>query len=438
MTSTPSIAERLDRLPVTRLHVLAVALCAIGLLLDVAELSVNSALSAVKADRAELAWLLASVFIGGAIGAPLLGWLADRFGRRTALQVSLFVLALPSLGAALVTETGWIMLFRMLSGMALGAYPPVMTAYLADVLPPKRRAMLILFGDGFGLLGGPAVIFFIWWLTPLVPLGIEGWRWALILGGVLSGLIAFSFFLVPESPRWQATRGRMAEANAGCRTFEAAAGMVTAGESGAPIPPAANPELVERMGRYWPNLILVTAIYLMRPWPTVAFPSLLGAMLVARGWNISSSLLAVGIAGFGAAAGAMLGSLAVDKVERRTALSVVTVLMLIAGAVFGATEDALVIYVSGTLFNLLGASYGPMLSIYASELFPTALRARSTATAWAANRLGSAIAPLVLLPLMGAYGVTLVLVSIGATLAVNLALVLIFGPRGLAGKPLAA
>lgn len=79
-----------------------------------------------------------------------------------------------------------------------------------------------------------------------------------------------------------------------------------------------------------------------------------------------------------------------------------------------------------------------MLSIYASELFPTALRARSTATAWAANRLGSAIAPLVLLPLLGTYGVMLVLISIGATLAGNLALVLIFGPRGLAGRPLAA
>ena len=45
------------------------------------------------------------------------------------------------------------------------------------------------------------------------------------------------------------------------------------------------------------------------------------------------------------------------------------------------------------------------------------------ATAWAANRLGSAIAPLVLLPLLGMCGVMLVL---------------IFGPRGLAGRPLAA
>jgi len=437
VSESPSIAERLDRLPVTSLHLTAVALCAIGLLLDVAELSVNGALSAVKAGQGELAWLLASVFIGGAIGAPLLGWLADQFGRRTALQFSLFVLALPSLGAALATETGWIIFFRLLSGMALGAYPPLMTAYLADVLPPGRRAMLILLGDGFGLLGAPAVIFLIWWLTPLVPLGIEGWRWALILGGVFSGLIALSFFLVPESPRWLAARGRMAEANAGCRQFEASAGLVTEVQSAADRA-LTNPELVERMGRYWPNMILVTAIYLMRPWPTVAFPSLLGAILVARGWNISSSLVAVGIAGFGAAAGAILGSFVVDKVERRTALTVITVLMLIAGAVFGATEDTLVIYVSGTIFNLLGASYGPMLSIYASELFPTALRARSTATAWAANRLGSAIAPLVLLPLLGTHGVLIVLGSIGVTLAVNLALVLIFGPRGLARRPLAA
>lgn len=437
MTAAPSIAERLDRLPVTPLHIGMVALCAIGLLLDVAELSVNAAFSAVKAGQADLAWLLASVFLGGALGAPVLGWLADRYGRRTTLQLSLFVLALPSLGAALSQDGGWIIFFRVLSGMALGAYPPLMTAYLADVLPPKRRAMLILFGDGFGLLGGPGVIFLIWWLTPLMPWGIEGWRWALLIGGVCSGLIAFAFLLVPESPRWFAARGRMAEAETACRRFEQSAGVTVEGNSIASAPQA-SAEQVERMGRYWPNFVLVTVIYLMRPWPTVGFPMLLGALLVARGWNISSSLVAVGIAGFGAAAGAMLASAVIDRVERRTALTVVTVLMLIAGATFGATEDVMVIYVSGTIFNLLGASYGPMLSIYASELFPTELRARSTATAWAANRLGSAIAPIVLLPVLAGFGVTLVLVTIGATLAINLALVLIFGPRGLAGRPLVA
>ena len=37
MTAAPSIAERLDRLPVAPLHIALVALCAIGLVLDVAE-----------------------------------------------------------------------------------------------------------------------------------------------------------------------------------------------------------------------------------------------------------------------------------------------------------------------------------------------------------------------------------------------------------------
>jgi putative MFS transporter len=434
---TPGIAERMDRLPVAPLHIIAVALCALGLLFDVAELAVNAAFSAVKAGDPDLALLLASVFFGGAVGAPVLGWLADRFGRRTTLQLSMLLVALPSLGAAFSPDDGWLIFFRVLSGMALGAYPPLMTAYLADVLPPKRRATLILFGDGFGLLGGPAVIFLIWWLTPIMPMGIEGWRWALIVGGACSGLVGLAFLLMPESPRWLAVRGRMAEAEAACRAFERSAGVVTEGTSPAITAPP-NPELAERMGRYWPNLVLVSAIYLMRPWPTVGFPVLLGALLVARGWNISSSLMAVGIAGFGAAAGAMLSSLVIDKVERRTALTVVTVLMLMAGAAFAATEDAMVIYVSGTAFNLLGASYGPMLSIYASELFPTALRARSTATAWAANRIGSAIAPIILLPILGTYGVMLVLATICATLLVNLALILVFGPRGLAGRPLAA
>lgn len=90
------------------------------------------------------------------------------------------------------------------------------------------------------------------------------------------------------------------------------------------------------------------------------------------------------------------------------------------------------------LLSWLADRYGRRTAIQFS-LFMLALPslAAALATAWAANRLGSAIAPLVLLPL-GMCGVMLVLISIGATLAINLALVLIFGPRGLAGRPLAA
>jgi hypothetical protein len=44
----------------------------------------------------QLSLLLASVFAGGAIGAPLLGLFADRRGRRLALATSLLLLAVTS------------------------------------------------------------------------------------------------------------------------------------------------------------------------------------------------------------------------------------------------------------------------------------------------------------------------------------------------------
>jgi putative MFS transporter len=117
----------------------------------------------------QLSLLLASVFAGGAIGAPLLGLFADRRGRRLALATSLLLLAVTSTIAAASTDVAWLTFFRVFSGLALGAYPPLMVAYLSDALPPARRGMLILICGAIGFLGAPGVIFLIRWLTPLSP-----------------------------------------------------------------------------------------------------------------------------------------------------------------------------------------------------------------------------------------------------------------------------
>ena len=93
MNPPGDIAARLDRLPVTRLHLLVALLCGFGLFVDVAELALNGAMSVVFSapphalPPAQLGVLIGSVFLGGAIGAPLFGILADRAGRRLALPV---------------------------------------------------------------------------------------------------------------------------------------------------------------------------------------------------------------------------------------------------------------------------------------------------------------------------------------------------------------
>jgi len=158
----PDVAARLDRLPVTPLHWAVLIVCAVGLLFDVVEAGLSNALSAVfsappqQVTSSQLSLLLASVFIGGAIGAPLLGLLADRSGRRLALGLALMVLTVTSLLAATSSDIGTLTFYRVLSGIALGSYPALMAAYLADVLPPNRRGRLILLGAAIGFLGAPA------------------------------------------------------------------------------------------------------------------------------------------------------------------------------------------------------------------------------------------------------------------------------------------
>jgi putative MFS transporter len=444
--SAVGIASRLDGLPLTRLHLAAAALCAIGMFVDVAELALSGSFSAIFSapphsyNPTQLGILLASVFIGGAIGSPLLGWLADRHGRRLALQLSLLLVAAPSIGAAFSPDANWLIVFRLLSGMALGAYPPLMSAFLADIMPPKNRAQIMLGGVALGLLGGPLIALLVWWLTPLAPLGIEGWRWALILMGLLAAALTPAFLWLPESPRWLAARGRLAEADRACRRFEAAAGIApppTATESPDAIPAATAPK-VRGFGAHWPSVVLIAALYLMRPWPTVGFPIMAGAILIAKGLELDQSLISIGIGGFGSALGALLAATVVDRLPRRVALAICSLALVIAGFVFAVGDSLIVLVLAIAAFNFLAAIYGPLLSIYAAEIFPTSIRASATASAWSFNRIGSALAPLALLPLLQIYGPVFVLLTIAATLLVNLILLVAFGPRGLAGQPLAA
>src|SRR5690349_11321478 len=165
----PTIAGHLDALPVTPLHILIVVVCALGLLFDVVEAGLSNALSAVfstpphHVEPWQLSLLLASVFAGGAIGAPLFGLIADRVGRRATLAGTLFLLAAASTVAATASDIAWLTFFRLLSGFSLGAYPALVTAYLSDVLPPARRGAMILLGAALGFLGAPAVVFLIRW-----------------------------------------------------------------------------------------------------------------------------------------------------------------------------------------------------------------------------------------------------------------------------------
>lgn len=428
------IAARMDRLPVTRLHVLAMLICALGMMLDTLEMAFGGVLAAVfsappaPVRTGELALLLSAVFIGAMLGAPALGWWADRRGRRATLAGLMLWIAAVSFGAALAHGVAALTLSRFLCGLALGGYPPIVIAYLTDLLPPRRRATLIFYSLAPSLLGAPAAIFLVRWLTPLMPYGLEGWRWGFVAGGagaLVSGLL---FLALPESPRWLQTRGRAARAEADCAAFERSRAL--GGASSRPLP-AAEPDAAATQdeahaGRRWP---WVAGLFSLSPWATVAFPLLTGAVLTQRGYKLDAALLIFGLSSMGPLLGNLLVSTLMDRVDRRLAMGASVVAMLACGAAFiyGTGIPSLILAMG--LFNLAISLYITLLTIYGAELFPTRSRASATAGAWALNRVGAALGPLLLVPVLRGAGATTMFAVVAASLVATLA-VLAAAPKG--------
>lgn len=240
----PGAGAALDGLPLTRLHLAVLAVGTVGFSFDLMEVALGNVLSAVFSappyglSAAELSWLLSAMYLGAIIGAPGAGWLADRHGRRLALSSVLAVLAVTSLGAGFSRGAGELFAARFLSGLALGAYPPLLITFLTDVLPARNRGRLILIVAGLAALGPVAAVFLARWLTPIAPLGIEGWRWCFLLGAAGAAATALAFRRLPESPRWLAARAGEGAARAALARFERSPAIGAGEPPPAPAPAA--------------------------------------------------------------------------------------------------------------------------------------------------------------------------------------------------------
>jgi putative MFS transporter len=421
-----------------RLHLMVLAICTLGFFFDVAEISIGGALSAVfssapySASPIDLSWLLASMYIGAVIGAPLLGWLADRHGRRIVIASALVFLAIVSIGAAFARDIHELTIMRGISGITIGAYPPLVIAYLTDILPAKRRGMFILIMSGLAFLGAIGISFFIRGNTAVPPLGFEAWRWAFCIAGAGAAFAGLCFTWLPESPQWLLTRRPNDEAIAR-RRFENSPAVTLPFER-VVVEPERSVAAVTGSGRTrrapgspLKRAAVLAIMFFLSPWSTVAFPLLTGAILVERGFSLNDALFYVALATFGPVIASIATAFFIDRFDRRIAMSAFAVAMAASGMIFILGTTPILLMVGTIGFSLFASLYIPVLSIYAAEIFETGLRARATTGSWAVNRVGSAIAPFVLLPLLHSFGATAMFLVILAALAAGVALILVAG-----------
>lgn len=388
---------------------LAVSVCALGLGVDLLEMSLGNALATVFSappyhlTGLGLGWILSGVYLGAVPGSPILGWAAHRVGLERMLRWLLVGLAVTTGLCAASPSPNWLGLGRVLSGVMLGPYPPLMIAYLSQILPPRRRGALIFAASGVAYLGPPAGVFLVRSLSNSAPLGFESWRWAFALSAVLTLCIAAAATWLPPI-----TAERPSQQNS----------------------TAASPAVGQQRTRF----ALAAALYFLSPWATVAFPLLTGPILLHRGLSLRDSLLDVGLATFGPIIGTFALGPLMDRIERRTSLVAFALMMLVTAVGFVALPYAAATTIMVVLFSTGVALYTPALTVYGAELFPYRSRAAATTAAWALNRLAAFLAPLVLI---AAYGSSATVLIGSVCIALLASILLVWtGPPGSMGKAL--
>ena len=146
---------------------------------------------------ADQAWWLGIVSfafgIANFFGAPVLGALSDRYGRRPVLLLGFCGLALNFFATALSTSMAMLIVVRLLGGL-MQANAAVANAYVADITLPEDRA------KRFGMLGAMFGIGFI--LGPLIGglLGAINLQLPFFAAGGLALLnLLYGWFVLPES-----------------------------------------------------------------------------------------------------------------------------------------------------------------------------------------------------------------------------------------------
>jgi AAHS family 4-hydroxybenzoate transporter-like MFS transporter len=142
------------------------------------------------------------------VGALVFGVAADRLGRKPGLLVAILLFSLVSLVTPFTHSLTELTIVRFITGIGLGGALPGVIAVTSEYSPARRRATIVsLMFCGFPLgavAGGLAAAI-------LIP--THGWPILFYIGGIVPLLLLPAIaFLVPESVRFLALRGRHEEA----------------------------------------------------------------------------------------------------------------------------------------------------------------------------------------------------------------------------------
>jgi MFS transporter, putative metabolite:H+ symporter len=424
--SVDDVVARIERMPISAWHLKARFIVGVATFFDGFDALAIAYVLPVLAPQwhlspGQIGLLLSASFFGQLLAALFFGWFAERFGRMPAIISSTLIYSVMSFACAFAWDFNSLLVMRTIQGFGIGGEVPVAITYIAELSRAERRGRFLLLYELVFPVGLVAAV-----LVGALVVPHIGWQWLFVIGAFPALIVVFMQRMLPESPRWLATKGRYAEADAVLSRIERAVER-----SSGPLP-AARPVIKARaraasladlfgpeyLGRTLTAWVIWSACFFCNFGLVVWLPTIYRTVFklsVSEALTYTLVTQAVGLVG------CLICALWIDQFQRR---------IWFGGAFLGAaifffslgqanpTSPVVVLVMSSAAFFFISMiSIG--LYLYTPEIYPTRARAIGMTTSACWSRIASFIGPNVVGAVMAAWGLNSVFLVFGVAAAVG-------------------
>ncbi|KAK6442059.1 high affinity glucose transporter [Oleoguttula sp. CCFEE 5521] len=160
--------------------------------------------------RSEVQGGITASMAGGSWLASLCsGFLADRIGRKTAIMTAAVIWVVGSIIVSASQNIAMLIVGRVINGFSVGIASAQVPVYITELAPPAKRGRLVGMQQ-WAITWGILIMFFISYGCSFLD-GPTAFRvpWALQM--IPAIILFFGMMILPESPRWLATKSRWEE-----------------------------------------------------------------------------------------------------------------------------------------------------------------------------------------------------------------------------------
>jgi len=355
-------------------------------------------------DKEYLGLLSVSIyFCGVMIGVIICGLLSDRFGRRKVIIMTMFGQIIVGIALSFSPNYTSFAILRFALGFFMEGLPNTSFVMLMEMMPSKIRTHFAGLYEISWPIGSVLMASISW--------AVKDWRKIQLAFSLISIYAVVYFWILPESIRWSVAKGRLKEAiRYAARIAKFNKVSLPEDFTIAPITPEKEEEsnsegnVIRRVLRILTKtkVIRKRAICMFHIWMTASFLYYGISLNVASlSGNIYKNLFISNVIEIPAV---VIAIILFARIGRRSPLIVyffvAGVALIISGCLPDKANDGTDLRTHANVLAFIGkfcvtAAFSN-LAIFTSELFPTAIRSTISGSCAFFNRIGSIIAPQVI------------------------------------------